>query len=135
MVVDDMARTRANRDEWRKRVERWKDSGLTAGQFAAENGLNAGTLQFWQYKLKRDARTPNRGRRRGTAESVVSSLVEVRPSVRPSVDARFEIELGNGRRLRVPSEFDPAVLGKLLTILEAATCSRLAYAFSSVSSQ
>jgi DNA-binding transcriptional regulator YiaG len=48
-----MASTRTSREEWRKRVERWRDSGLTAEQFAAEMGLNAGTLQFWKYKLKK----------------------------------------------------------------------------------
>jgi len=37
-----MANRRTNREEWRKRVERWKGSGLTAEQFAAEMGSNAG---------------------------------------------------------------------------------------------
>jgi hypothetical protein len=36
---------RASRDEWAKRVERWRDSGLRAEQFAAELGINAGTLK------------------------------------------------------------------------------------------
>jgi hypothetical protein len=40
-----------SRDEWGKRVERWKDSGLTAEQYARELGINAKTLQFWKYKL------------------------------------------------------------------------------------
>ena len=51
-LVVEMAGKRANRDEWRKRVDRWKDSGLTANEFVAETGINAGTLQFWGYKLK-----------------------------------------------------------------------------------
>jgi hypothetical protein len=42
---------RASRDEWAKRVERWRDSGLSAEQFAAELGINAGTLKFWKYRL------------------------------------------------------------------------------------
>lgn len=42
---------RTSREEWRKRVERWKDSGLTAEQYAAELGINAKTLQFWRYKV------------------------------------------------------------------------------------
>ena len=50
LLADDMARARADREEWRKRVERWKGSGLTAKEFAAETGINAGNLQFWQYK-------------------------------------------------------------------------------------
>lgn len=113
-----MAGQRASRDEWRRRVERWKDSGLTAKEFAAEAGINAGTLQFWRYKLGRSVL----GRRRQPrdAGSILSSIVEVRPAVAPQ-ESRFEIELGNGRRLRVPAAFEPPALKALLAILEVTT--------------
>jgi DNA-binding CsgD family transcriptional regulator len=38
---------RTARAEWAKRVERWKDSGLTAKEFAAELGINPRSLVFW----------------------------------------------------------------------------------------
>jgi hypothetical protein len=63
VVADDMARARADRDEWRRRIARWKESGLTAKEFAADAGINAGTLQFWQYKLKRGERPTRRPKR------------------------------------------------------------------------
>lgn len=111
-----MAGQRASREEWRRRVERWKDSGLTAKEFAAETGINAGTLQFWRYKLgKREALRP---RQSSPAASMLSSIVEVRPAVAP-LESRFEVELGNGRRLRVPAVFDASALKSLLSILEA----------------
>lgn len=34
-------------------------------------------------------------------------------------DSRFEIELGNDRRLRVPATFDASALKALLAVLEA----------------
>ena len=37
---------RATREMWAKRVERWADSELTAKEFAAEVGINAGTLVY-----------------------------------------------------------------------------------------
>jgi hypothetical protein len=40
------------RDLWAKRVERWKDSGLTAKEFAAEMGINPQTLAYWRWRLK-----------------------------------------------------------------------------------
>lgn len=113
-----MAEKRANRDEWQKRVDRWKDSGLTAKEFAAETGINAGTLAFWRYKLKRPA--PEHRRRRSSAMSILSSIVEVRPAV-ATAESRFEIEFGNGRRLRVPAAFDASALKTLLAVLEATT--------------
>ena len=110
-----MAGKRTSRDEWRKRVDRWKDSGLTAKEFAAETGINAGTLQFWGYKLKKS--DLERRRRPSAAAPILSSIVEVRTAAE-AVESRFEIELGNGRRLRVPTVFDGSALKSLLAILE-----------------
>lgn|SRR5262245_37792040 len=114
-----MARARVDRDEWRRRVERWKDSGLTAKEFAAEMGLNAGTLQFWQYKLRHRKVSTKRPKRKAPSEAILSSLVEVRAPSGAVGDPRFEVELGNGRRVRVPAEFEPAALKTLLSVLEA----------------
>jgi hypothetical protein len=90
-----MAGRRANRDEWQKRIERWSDSGLSAMQFAAETGINAGTLQYWKYKLRKQSGKSPRAARRRVPEPIVSSLIEVRP-VGVAADDRFEIELNNG---------------------------------------
>ena len=116
-----MARARVGRDEWRKRVQRWKDSGLTAKEFAAETGLNAGTLQFWRYKLKQPVRpAAARTRRKASSDEILASLVEVRGLTVVAVDQRFEVELGNGRRVRVGIGFDAEALRALITVLEAA---------------
>ena len=56
-----MADRRANRQEWQKRVDRWRASGLTAKEFAAEMGINAGTLQFWSCNAPKD---PSHSRRK-----------------------------------------------------------------------
>jgi transposase-like protein len=114
-----MARARVDRDEWRRRIERWKDSGLTAKEFAAETGINASTLQFWRYQLKRPM--PVSGRRRAPSDTagLLSSIVEVRPPATAG-DTRFEVELANGRRLRVPAVYEASALRTLLAVLEAA---------------
>jgi hypothetical protein len=43
-------------------------------------------------------------------------FVEVRPV--EAVSGLFELELGNGRRLRVPASFDVHALERLLGVLE-----------------
>ena len=109
---------RTSAEEWQKRIERWRDSGLTADQFAAELGINAGSLRFWSYKLNKAKRevtgqvVPPKKKR---ATSLSSSFVEVRTA---ASDSAFELELGNGRRLRVPSGFDADALERLLGLLE-----------------
>ncbi len=115
-----MARARVDREEWRRRIERWKDSGLTAKEFAAELGINAGTLQVWQYKLKRGDRPTRQPRPKVSSNPILSSLVEVRAPVGAVVDQRFEIELANGRRVRVGAGFDAGALRALVAVVEAA---------------
>lgn len=107
---------RASREEWRKRIERWKDSGLTAEQFAAELGINPRTLQFWQYKFRRAAGAgePRAGMKRGAPKDPLA-LVEVHAAV--TTAAGFELELGGNKRLRIPSGFDALALERLLVVL------------------
>jgi hypothetical protein len=120
------------REDWAKRVERWRDSGLSCAEFAAEIGVNARTLTYWKWMLGKEARGEKRAwparkarsaRVLGPAASgpprsppAVTGLVEVQAAPR---DGRFELELGAGRRLRVPVSFDVADLRRLLDVLEA----------------
>jgi hypothetical protein len=68
---------------------------------------------------KPEAKTSRRPWPRATS-ALVSSLIEVHPATIAVAETRFEIELANGRRLRVPSVFDSSALTRLLAILEAA---------------
>lgn len=103
----EMASRRQTWDEWRKRVQRWKESGLTAAEFAAKTGINAGTLQFWKYKLKKSASKGVPAPRSVPAAPDSASIVELRPAATPAVDVRFEIELVCGRRVRVATSTRP----------------------------
>lgn len=96
----------SGRDEWKKRIERWQESGLTAAQFAAEVGVNAGTLKYWKYRLGSEGTAPKSG------------FVEVPAVVAASAPACFELEIDGKARLRVPAAFDAAALGRLLDVLE-----------------
>jgi len=111
---------RAGREVWEKRVERWKEGGLTAEEFAAETGVNARTLQHWQWLIGRERAgrpyVPTARRRRSRARAAVPSFVELTMPVAP--DERFELETGRWR-LRVPARFDQEALGRLLTVLGA----------------
>lgn len=113
---------RTSRDEWKKLVERWRESGLTAEQYAAELGINAGTLKFWKYKLGRpqtatEVRQP--GPKKSKREGRALPLVEVKPTVLAAT-AEFELELGGGKRLRIPASFEAEALRRLLAVLTGA---------------
>jgi hypothetical protein len=46
--MDEPKKKRApvEREEWAKRVERWRDSGLTTAEFAAELGVSEAQTPF-----------------------------------------------------------------------------------------
>ena len=105
-------RTRTSRTEWRKRVARWQESGLSAEEFAAEIGVNAGTLRQWKYTLNREER--GRGRKMVVEPP---SFVEV-PNAPAAETGMFQLELARQRRLHIRSDFDAAALERLLSLLE-----------------
>jgi|SRR6187402_1089440 len=111
-------KTRTGRDEWRKRIERWRNSGLSAEAFAAELGTKPATLKFWKYRIEQETRgtagsSDKSSRRAGLKPS---SLVEVQGSV--ITTSSFVLELSASRRLQIPAVFDEQALERLLTVLE-----------------
>jgi len=110
---------RESREVWAKRVERWRDSGLTAKEFAAETGLNPGTLTYWKWRLRGAGGVKPEQSAVGGA-----CFVEIAPSAvaaAPSESAEpepIEVVLHDNLRIRVPARFDAAALGRLLAVLE-----------------
>jgi hypothetical protein len=124
-------RARVERDEWARRVARWRDSGLTTVEFASELGINPRTLTYWAWTLKREASGKKRvwspkaqkppaalktPAARPAAGEARSPFVEVTSR---SSHARFELEV-RGRRLHIPEGFDAKQLRSLLEVLETA---------------
>jgi hypothetical protein len=117
---------RTSREAWAKRVERWKDSGLTAAEFAAETGLKAHSLSWWKWRLSGAGTKGAQGaRRRGTRKAVEIgttpppvTFVEMPSVVRPGVSS-LELVLSSSTRIVVPPDFDATALGRLLDLLEA----------------
>src|SRR5689334_9950769 len=46
---------RTTREVWTQRIERWKESGLTAKEFAAPLGIKPRTLAWWRWNLASSA--------------------------------------------------------------------------------
>jgi hypothetical protein len=124
--------SRESQSEWAKRVERWRDSGLTAKEFAAETGLNASTLSYWKWRLsagrdRNQASADTGGSVRGAsgrrrkASTPAAQFVEVSPIAgTPSSAAMLEVVLRDGTVVRVPADFDETTLGRVVRTLEAA---------------
>lgn len=109
-----MARVRRSRAWWSKAVERYKRSGLTAGAFAAREGLSASTLSWWSSQLLRGTRA-ERGSQRAVALEVQLAGGQVEPS-----GGVLEVELRDAV-LRLPAGTDPKYVAALVAELSRAS--------------
>lgn len=113
------------RQLWLTRVEQWQQSGLTAGQFAAQHGFKPASLRYWKCILKRPVphdpqptSSPCGAPPSSSSGEHTLPLIELRTSTASLHDC-FELDLPSGRRLRIPPSFNPSALRSLLSILEA----------------
>ena len=91
--------------QWAERVRRWRAGGLTAREFAAQEGVNRHTLWHWAWKLGRGGGTP--------------AFIEVVGTPEVRVDGGIEIVVRETVRIRVMGSFDAAVLRQVIAALEA----------------
>ena len=100
---------RSKRDEWAKRVEKWKRSGLSAMAFAEREGFNGYTLRWWACQLRREP----------IIEDLRPKFVEVVP-VSPLIaeSASLEVVVRDGVRVVVPINFDENTLRRVLRVVE-----------------
>jgi hypothetical protein len=107
----------SNREQWRKRVELWKDSGLSAREFAAEMGLNYHALRYWSWRLRVDKRS------KGSAAIVMAAKPRFIEVTEALTGAKAMTE-GSGLELQVSDVvirvlvgFDERTLRQLLAVV------------------
>lgn len=110
-----MAARKEAEARWRELLEAQESSGESVRDFARRRGLSATTLYWWRSELRRRDR-----RRRASSERIELAPVALLEADRPtgSRGGSFEVVLGNGRRVIVPSDFDAGALGHLVAALE-----------------
>jgi transposase len=117
-------RMEADAEVWRDRVQRWKQSGLTAKAFAELEGLpRAGALSWWKYQLStRDKKAL------ATGDESPLRLIRLEPTTPPAsragrraehVVAPIEVTCG-AYRIVVRAGFEPVMLELVLRAVERA---------------
>jgi hypothetical protein len=116
VVAEEVRMMADRRAEWAKRVRQWRHSGQTARAFAASIGVKSGSLTHWAWRLKRETAGAGSGRRRARPPVPGSPVVEIIAG--RGGGEGFELTLGNGRRLSIPTQFESAALRRLIAVLE-----------------
>ena len=98
---------------WRALVREQEASGRSVKDFARARGLSAASLYWWRSELGRRRELPPAKRLELAAVTVVGEA----PARRAS-SGGFELELSNGRRVRVQPGFDADELRRLIAALE-----------------
>jgi transposase-like protein len=93
-------------------VERWQQSGLTARDFAAQEGLNVSSLYLWRQQL-RAAQQPA-----GDAELRTPAFSELRLAAEKPPSSQVEIVARNGRVVRVRADISVRSLQHVLAAVE-----------------
>jgi len=106
----------ALRDEWRKRIERQQQSGLTVAEFCRREGVSPATFYMWKRKLptKRSPQTRKRPARQkkgagthreGESSATPSNVPFVQlPLSAPAASPWIEVVLAEGTVVRLPQQ-------------------------------
>jgi len=117
---------------WRRVLAEWEGSGLSQAEFCRRRGLKAVNLAWWKRRLRRRedagggrrARPPRRAGRQGFVEVALprgsSSVSALRTSFLVPASDRYELMLPGGVGLRLPDDFDPERVARLVQALAAA---------------
>jgi len=103
----------ATRDEWAERVDRWQRSGLSIGKFAAQERIKPKQLAWWRWKL---GAAPSAPPAAPEMRFLPVHVLETAAASPRGAEVPLEVELPNGRIVRVPPGFDPAMLESVLSI-------------------
>jgi len=107
--IREMARGKRRWGEAEARgvVEAWRGSGERLGEFARRHDLHPKRLSYWVQRLD-------------SGEPVRFHPVALVGSHRASAAGPIEIDLGDGRRVRLPRGFEAEDLRRVLSVLREA---------------
>ena len=103
---------------WRDHVAGWKSSGLSLRLYSEEHGLKAGTLGYWNSRLKAQAADSPASSAGPEAAFLAVHVADPTVTMPEPRDDRIELALPGGCIVRVGRGFDAATLDRLLDVVE-----------------
>jgi hypothetical protein len=100
---------------WARILNEWKGSGQNARDFCRHRRLSESTFWFWKREIPDRER---RRRRHGAGQSGGVRFLPVRVIQKLPSATALEVALGS-RVIRIAGDFEPGLLRKLMSVLEA----------------
>jgi transposase-like protein len=113
---------RRSRAYWARLVAEYEQSPGSKSEFAAHHNVNAGTFEWWFYRLRRERRESSLANPdvRLVEVSLPPTRVERSPETIPfAVSGRIEAVLPSGISLRFDTNVSPFYAGELLATIES----------------
>ncbi|CAM4315750.1 hypothetical protein VRRI112168_20245 [Vreelandella rituensis] len=104
---------------WHSHLEAWRDSGLSMAGYARQAGLSSKSLSYWHGKIRHESSPAATTQRpRLLPVSVAATTAPDTSESSASNDAGLCLVTRQGQRVEIATDFDPATLQRLLTVLE-----------------
>lgn len=128
---------------WATQVAAWERSGMTQAEYCRRRRIKAGSFAWWKRQLLGPARgrptrpadrpkqsakaskqrggltkPPERAKRRAQSAKLSAPFVEL-PLVTAFPAPTYDLVLVGGRTIRIPWQFDPQVLSRLISVVES----------------
>ncbi len=113
---------RRSRAFWTRLVAEYEQNPGSKKEFAVRHGVNAGTFEWWLYRLRREKRdtpaeTPDV---RLVEVSLPAARVDTRPEATPFASiGQVEAALPSGVSLRFDTHVSPYYVGELIATIES----------------
>jgi transposase-like protein len=108
---DGIPRRRRSPEEVRELLDEYEQSGLTQQAFADRVGVSLSSISLWLRKARN-------GDKREDADLLPAASRLVPVTIRSTDPSPFELVTAGGATLRIPADFDPGALERLLALLE-----------------
>ncbi len=108
---------------WQRLLAAWEKSGLSQAEFCRRRKVKAVNFGWWKCKLESMSKSvPGTGRSgssraKPSPRSAKPQFVEFRMTDATAAPA-YEVVLRGGRVIRLPRDFDPAVVAQLVAAVE-----------------
>ena len=105
-------------ETWKRRLDRWQQSGLSAAVFAKQEKVSEPRLYTWRKRFADANLAPKAPSQGVPAKPATSSFVPVKlkPTLAPA-SGSIELALRSGITLRLPADVSPTRLAEIVRAL------------------